>query len=122
MSHPGRHEWKPRHARASGRSPSGPVADGARVFHEKGCEFCHTVAGNGGIRGPDLTYAGDPLTPAQMTTRIFSGATNMPSYKGNLTPEQLSSLLAFLDSRHRQPPKPTALPMKSVDNNQQPLH
>jgi ubiquinol-cytochrome c reductase cytochrome b subunit len=101
---------------------SGPVADGARVFYEKGCEFCHTVAGNGGIRGPDLTYAADRLTPAQITTRIFSGAPNMPSYTGNLTQEQLSSLLAFLDSRHRRPPKPTALPMKSADNNQQPLH
>lgn len=81
---------------------SGPIADGAKVFHDKGCEFCHTVSGYGGIRGPDLTYAGDRLTPAQMTTRIYSGGTNMPSYTGNLTSGQLSSLLSFLSSRHRQ--------------------
>lgn len=87
-------------------STSGPVADGARVFHEKGCEYCHTVSGYGGIRGPDLTYAGDTMTPAQMTTRIYSGATNMPSYNGNLTSDQLSALLAFLSSRHRQPVLP----------------
>jgi ubiquinol-cytochrome c reductase cytochrome b subunit len=80
---------------------SGPVADGAVVFYDKGCEYCHTVAGFGGIRGPDLTDAGDRMTGPQMTTRIFSGAANMPSYTGNLTPEQLSALLAFLDSRHR---------------------
>jgi ubiquinol-cytochrome c reductase cytochrome b subunit len=80
---------------------SGPVADGAAVFYDKGCEYCHTVAGFGGIRGPDLTDAGDRMTGAQMTTRIFSGAANMPSYTGNLTPEQLSALLAFLQSRHR---------------------
>ena len=82
---------------------SGPVADGARVFHEKGCEYCHTISGYGGIRGPDLTYSGDTMTVAQMTTRIYSGATNMPSYNGNLTSDQISVLLAFLSSRHRQP-------------------
>ena len=84
----------------------GPVAGGARVFHDKGCEFCHLISGYGGVRGPDLTYAGDAMTPAQMTTRIFSGAPNMPSYNGNMTPEELSSLLAFLSSRHRQPVLP----------------
>jgi hypothetical protein len=30
----------------------------------------------------------------------------MPSYNGNLTPDQLSALLAFLSSRHRQPVLP----------------
>ncbi len=85
---------------------TGPVADGARLFYSKGCEFCHTVSGYGGIRGPDLTYAGDRMTPAQMTTRIFSGATNMPSYTGNMSPEELSSILAFLESRHYRPLPP----------------
>jgi ubiquinol-cytochrome c reductase cytochrome b subunit len=82
---------------------SGQTADGAKIFYKKGCEYCHEVAGYGGIRGPDLTYAADRMTGAQMTTRIFSGAANMPSYTGNLTPQELSSLLAFLQSRHRKP-------------------
>ncbi len=82
---------------------SGVVADGARVFYSKGCEYCHTISGYGGIRGPDLTFAGDRLTPDQITTRIFSGAVNMPSYTGNISREELSSLLAFLSSRHRHP-------------------
>ncbi len=80
---------------------SGPVADGAGLFYSKGCEFCHTISGYGGIRGPDLSDAGDRLTAEQITTRIFSGATNMPSYTGNMKPEELSALLAFLRSRHR---------------------
>jgi len=83
---------------------TGPIADGANVFHKKGCEYCHKVAGYGGIRGPDLTYAAQRMTAAQMTTRIFSGAENMPSYTGNLTPQELTSLLAFLESRRRRPP------------------
>ena len=61
------------------------------------------IAGNGGIRGPDLTYVADRMNAEQMKTRIFSGATNMPSYNGNMTDQQLASLLAFLGSRqHRR--------------------
>ena len=82
---------------------SGTVANGAKVFYEKGCEFCHTIAGYGGIRGPDLTYVADRMSTEQIKTRIFSGAENMPSYNGNLTDEQLLSLLTFLDTRQRRP-------------------
>jgi ubiquinol-cytochrome c reductase cytochrome b subunit len=80
---------------------SGPIADGAKVFYDKGCEFCHVVSGYGGIRGPALTDAGDRLTREQMRTRILSGAENMPSYTGNLTTEEMSVLLTFLESRHQ---------------------
>jgi hypothetical protein len=53
--------------------------------------------------GPDLTYAGDRMTPEQMETRIYSGAPNMPSYNNNITQQQLSDLLAFLSSSRRRP-------------------
>ena len=86
---------------------AGPVADGARVFFDKGCEYCHTVSGYGGIRGPDLTFAGDRMSAAQIQVRIFSGATNMPSYTKNLTPQQLTDLVAFLESRRRLGPQQT---------------
>lgn len=89
---------------------SGPIADGATLFYKKGCEYCHSVSGYGGIRGPDLSYAGNRMTVDQMKTRIFSGAPNMPSYTGNLTPEDLSALLAFLQSRHRKPPLVSVAP------------
>jgi ubiquinol-cytochrome c reductase cytochrome b subunit len=80
---------------------SGPVAAGAKLFRDKGCEFCHAISGYGGIRGPDLTYVGERLKPDQIETRIFSGAANMPSYSRILKPEELRDLLAFLDSRRR---------------------
>ncbi len=81
------------------RATSGPVAEGAKVFYLKGCEYCHRIEGYGGIRGPDLTEVGDRLTGPQIKTRIFSGAANMPSYSRNIKPDELANLLEFLKSR-----------------------
>jgi len=77
------------------------VARGASLFYSKGCEYCHTVSGLGGIRGPDLTYAGDRMSADQMKTRIYSGAENMPSYTEILTREEIAALTSFLQSRTR---------------------
>lgn len=91
---------------------TGPVAAGAKVFYDKGCEFCHTVDGYGGIRGPDLSAAGDRMTGEQITTRIYSGAANMPSYRGNMSDQDLANVIAFLESRHKIPASARPQPAK----------
>jgi ubiquinol-cytochrome c reductase cytochrome b subunit len=78
---------------------SGPIASGAQLFHEKGCEYCHMVDGYGGRRGPDLSNIGNRLTPEDMTVRILNGGTNMPAFASILTPQQVNDLVAFLKSR-----------------------
>src|SRR6185437_557927 len=78
-----------------------PAAEGAKVFRSKGCAACHKIAGRGGIVGPDLTNVSRTMSPAQITAQIYNGSKRMPAYKGNLTPGELSELLAFFNS---QPP------------------
>jgi ubiquinol-cytochrome c reductase cytochrome b subunit len=78
---------------------SGAVVEGARLFHDKGCEFCHAVAGFGGKRGPELTEVGARMAPDAIATRITNGGPNMPAYARTLTPREVDALVAFLSTR-----------------------
>jgi ubiquinol-cytochrome c reductase cytochrome b subunit len=83
---------------------SGPVFDGGRLFHDKGCLNCHLIQGNGGRRGPELTYVADKLTRDNLIIRIVNGGTNMPAYGSSLKPGELDDLVAFLETRKRSLP------------------
>jgi ubiquinol-cytochrome c reductase cytochrome b subunit len=83
------------------RSTDPAAVEGARLFHEKGCEYCHAYAGQGGKRGPDLTEVGGRMTAAQIALRITNGSPNMPAYARTLTPAQVDQLVAFLSTRPR---------------------
>ena len=81
---------------------SGPIYRGGIHFNEKGCLYCHTISGHGGLRGPDLTYIGDRLSSDELTWRIMNGGLNMPGFGGTLTNEELSDLVIFLKSRTKE--------------------
>ncbi len=74
------------------------AAQGAQSFEQRGCIACHSVAGVGGQRGPDLTHIGTSLSTDELTWRILNGGRNMPAYGATLSPEEVSNLVAFLSS------------------------
>jgi ubiquinol-cytochrome c reductase cytochrome b subunit len=69
---------------------------GATVFYQKGCIYCHQIAGVGGQRGPDLTNLPQQRNRDQTTLQIANGSFNMPGFRDNLPPDDLEALLAFL--------------------------
>ena len=81
------------------RDTGATVVAGARLFHEKGCEFCHAIDGFGGKRGPELTEVGGRMAPDAIAARITNGGPNMPAYARTLTPQQVEALVAFLATR-----------------------
>ncbi|MEE9199614.1 MAG: c-type cytochrome, partial [Dehalococcoidia bacterium] len=101
--------------------PPGAVAEeaaerGEELFRSSnvGCLTCHTVSGEGGIRGPDLTHvasqAGErvPGLAAEqyLLEKVGAGASYqynvpeyvpmMPEFAKRLTEEQLQDVVAFL--------------------------
>jgi len=73
---------------------------GAKVFHDRGCEFCHAIGHDGGHYGPDLTTVGRRMDHAQIISRILGGGNGMPGYALKLGDGELAALVSFLESRH----------------------
>jgi ubiquinol-cytochrome c reductase cytochrome b subunit len=78
---------------------SGPVFEGAKLFHSKGCLNCHLIDQYGGRRGPNLSAVAARLVRDQMILRIANGGVNMPAYASSLTPKEMDDLVAFLQTR-----------------------
>ncbi len=73
-------------------------AAGKALFDKMGCVSCHTIAGAGGTRGPDLTSFGNKPDAEDRVLLHFriGGAPGswMPGYQ--LSDAELSSLAAYL--------------------------
>lgn len=70
--------------------------NGAHLFYEKKCQSCHTIHGQGGLRGPNLTEVALRLNGDDLRLRINNGGTNMPAYASTLTNSELHDLVQFL--------------------------
>ena len=72
-----------------------PVA-GKKVFETAGCKSCHTLAAAGatGTVGPNLDQAKPDYKRA--TTRVTFGKGVMPSFKSQLTEQQIANVAAFV--------------------------
>jgi len=82
---------------------------GAALFQNKDCRNCHALEGIGGKRGPDLTTVGTRLTHDQLIDQVSNGTPggikqgapgggNMPAYGKQITPAEMTALVAFLEN------------------------
>ncbi len=77
-----------------GRSPL--EMQGALVFQGKQCRNCHALGETGGRRGPDLSDVAARFTADQLIRQVIQGSGNMPAYAKNLTPEEVTAVVAFM--------------------------
>ncbi len=81
-----------------GRTPL--ERQGALVFQAKQCRNCHALGGVGGERGPALDSVAVRMTQDQLIRQVLQGGGNMPAYGNNLSPAQVTALVAFLATLH----------------------
>ncbi len=74
------------------------VVRGKDVFESAGCVGCHTLADAGatGAVGPNLDQAKPPAT--LVITRVTNGKGAMPSFKGQLSEQQIQDVAAYVSS------------------------
>lgn len=103
-------EEKPqeREGASSSKQPSSTALDAALVakgkttFGEAGCKNCHSIGGEGGKIGPDLTHVGAEHTDVQFYLELFADPAktdkkNMPSF-AHLPAEDLRALAEYMRS------------------------
>jgi ubiquinol-cytochrome c reductase cytochrome b subunit len=92
-----------------GRTPL--ELQGAVVLQNKQCRNCHSLGGEGGRRGPALDGVGTRLTRDQLIRQVLQGGGNMPAFGKNLTPAEVTGLVAFMQTLRpvNEPPARTAI-------------
>jgi ubiquinol-cytochrome c reductase cytochrome b subunit len=69
---------------------------GAIVFQNKQCRNCHSIGGEGGLRGPALDSIASRMTEDQIIRQVLQGDGNMPAYGNALNPSETTALVRFL--------------------------
>ena len=69
---------------------------GAIVLQNKQCRNCHSIGGEGGLRGPTLDAIAARMTEDQMYRQVLQGGGNMPAYGNALNPSETTALVRFL--------------------------
>jgi ubiquinol-cytochrome c reductase cytochrome b subunit len=79
-----------------GRSPL--QLEGALLIQSKQCHNCHSLGGDGGMRGPALDVVATRLTRDQLIRQVIQGGGNMPAYGKNLKPAEVQALVSFMET------------------------
>ena len=82
----------------TGATGQGDPVEGKKLFMSQPCGSCHTLAdaGTSGTIGPNL----DDLKPSfeAVQKQVTNGGAVMPSFKGQLTPQQIDDIAAYVSS------------------------
>jgi ubiquinol-cytochrome c reductase cytochrome b subunit len=73
---------------------------GALVLQNKQCRNCHSIGGEGGMRGPALDTVASKMTQDQIIRQVLQGGGNMPAYGNALSPSETTALVQFLLTLH----------------------
>jgi ubiquinol-cytochrome c reductase cytochrome b subunit len=92
---------------------------GALIFQSKQCHNCHSLAGDGGQRGPALDQVAVRLTQDQLIRQVIQGGGNMPAYGKNLNPAETDALVKFLQTLHPSGQVPAKDASRSVAESEQ---
>ncbi|MDA1008816.1 MAG: cytochrome b N-terminal domain-containing protein [Planctomycetota bacterium] len=82
----------------AGRTPL--ERSGATVLQFAQCRNCHSLGGEGGLRGPPLDDVGGRLSYDQLIRQVQQGGGNMPAYGKNLSSAQTDAVVRFLSTLH----------------------
>ena len=89
---------------------------GALIFQLKQCRNCHSLGNEGGKRGPALDSVALIQTEDQLIRQVIQGGGNMPAYGKNLSPPEVTALVAFLRTLHPPNQTPAHNASRAVDN------
>jgi ubiquinol-cytochrome c reductase cytochrome b subunit len=93
---------------------------GALLFQLKQCHNCHALGNEGGKRGPALDNIALVQTQDQMIRQVIQGGGNMPAYGKNLSPPEVTALVAFLRTLHPATQAPARDASRAVVNQNTP--
>jgi len=77
-----------------GRTPL--EMQGALVIQHSQCRNCHSLGGEGGLRGPNLDNVGSRKSWDQLVRQVQQGGGNMPAYGKNLSSAETTAVVAFM--------------------------
>jgi ubiquinol-cytochrome c reductase cytochrome b subunit len=87
---------------------------GALVLQNKQCRNCHSLGGEGGRRGPALDDVATRLTRDQLIRQVLQGGGNMPAYGKNLSPAEVTAVVAFMQTMRPAGEPPARPPVDPV--------
>jgi len=85
----------------SGILLAGCESRGSQLFHNGKCIECHTINGNGGSSGPNLSNVGtkrsrDYIVQQIKNPKSHNPSSDMPAFEGRLTEKDIQALADYL--------------------------